>query len=230
METKLDYCEHHGLTVFKKYSGKNKFYCVECNKKSVTNRRKNNKKLLVEYKGGKCEICGYDKCIEALEFHHIEKSEKDFSIGELGYKNIEELKKEADKCLLVCANCHREIHSKQAAEKEKEEAKRILENKQKFGEKPKIEEEKLISYIELGLKRPEIAQKFGVSISTLRRFMSNHGINLNRRKIIEQKINVPTKEELLEMREKGLSYAKIGKQTGWSRNYITLLCKRLSIN
>ena len=68
------------------------------------------KKLLVEYKGGKCEICGYDKCLAALEFHHIDPDKKDFSISSSS-KSIDELKLEADKCILVCANCHREIHN-----------------------------------------------------------------------------------------------------------------------
>lgn len=68
------------------------------------------KKLLVKYKGGKCEICGYDKCLAALEFHHIDPDKKDFSIS-FSSKSIDELKLEADKCILVCANCHREIHN-----------------------------------------------------------------------------------------------------------------------
>lgn len=72
--------------------------------------RKNIKMKMVEYKGGKCEICGYNKCIEALEFHHINPKEKDFSISG-GTKSFNTLKPELDKCILVCANCHREIHS-----------------------------------------------------------------------------------------------------------------------
>lgn len=72
--------------------------------------RKNIKMKMVEYKGGKCEICGYNKCIEALEFHHINPKEKDFSISG-GTKSFNSLKSELDKCVLVCANCHREIHS-----------------------------------------------------------------------------------------------------------------------
>lgn len=67
------------------------------------------KKLLVEYKGGECERCGYKKCIDALDFHHKNPSEKDFTIGGKSW-SLERLKKEADKCILVCANCHREIH------------------------------------------------------------------------------------------------------------------------
>ena len=65
----------------------------------------------MEYKGGKCEICGYDRCATALEFHHINPDEKEFGIGQKGYtRSFEKNKEEVDKCILVCANCHREIH------------------------------------------------------------------------------------------------------------------------
>lgn len=77
---------------------------------SVINWRKRTKIKLIEYKGGKCECCGYSKCIEALEFHHLDPSKKDFQISGTS-KSFETLKNEADKCILVCANCHREIHA-----------------------------------------------------------------------------------------------------------------------
>ena len=80
----------------------------------VKEHRKRVKEELVAYKGGKCEICGYDKCIAALDFHHINPEEKDFAISNSNiYKNIEALKQEVDKCMLVCANCHRELHYQQ---------------------------------------------------------------------------------------------------------------------
>lgn len=68
------------------------------------------KQILVDYKGGKCCICGYDKCNEALDFHHLNPENKDFSISST-HKNIDILKKEVDKCILVCCRCHREIHA-----------------------------------------------------------------------------------------------------------------------
>lgn len=71
-------------------------------------RRQKVKKLLVEYKGGKCERCGYNKCIRALEFHHINPLEKKYQMSKVS-NSFDILKKEADKCMLVCANCHREI-------------------------------------------------------------------------------------------------------------------------
>lgn len=76
---------------------------------NVINWKKRKKKELVEYKGGKCEKCGYNKCITALEFHHLDPTKKDFQISGKNYK-IERLKEEVDKCILVCSNCHREIH------------------------------------------------------------------------------------------------------------------------
>lgn len=63
----------------------------------------------VEYKGGKCQICGYNKCVRSLQFHHLDPNEKDFGISG-GTKSFEKLKPELDKCILVCANCHCEIH------------------------------------------------------------------------------------------------------------------------
>lgn len=74
----------------------------------VLEKRRDTKRRLVEYKGGKCEKCGYNKCISALEFHHINPLEKEYVISKVS-NSFEKLKKEADKCQLVCANCHREI-------------------------------------------------------------------------------------------------------------------------
>lgn len=79
-------------------------------KRDTSLYRREIKKKLVEYKGGKCQICNYSRCYEALEFHHLNPAEKDFQISG-GTRSFETLKKEVDKCILVCANCHREIHS-----------------------------------------------------------------------------------------------------------------------
>lgn len=66
--------------------------------------------MLIDYKGGACQFCGYNKCQEALDFHHLDSKKKDFNISG-GTKSFERLKPEIDKCVLVCANCHREIHA-----------------------------------------------------------------------------------------------------------------------
>ncbi len=76
---------------------------------SVINWRKRTKRKLIEYKGGSCELCGYSKCDRALEFHHLNPDEKDFGIGGRSL-SFDRLKDEVDKCMLVCSNCHSEIH------------------------------------------------------------------------------------------------------------------------
>lgn len=71
------------------------------------------KSWAIEYKGEKCEICGYNRCKEALDFHHLIPEEKEFKISDrnLPTSDWPRIKKELDKCILVCANCHREIHN-----------------------------------------------------------------------------------------------------------------------
>jgi hypothetical protein len=78
-------------------------------KEYYSDKRYKIKKELVDYKGGSCEICGYNKSLRALQFHHTNPKEKDFNIGGTTTLN-ETVKKELDKCVLVCANCHSEIH------------------------------------------------------------------------------------------------------------------------
>lgn len=86
-------------------------YCKKCTTDQVVERTKRLKQEMVDYKGGCCEICGYDKYIGALDFHHINPNEKDFTIAKVRqYKFDEVIKEELDKCMLVCSNCHRKIH------------------------------------------------------------------------------------------------------------------------
>lgn len=106
-ETKeLDSFFNHPNTVDKKGSR-----CKSCEASEKRKSRVLAKQQLVDYKGGKCEICGYSKCIDALDFHH-NNGEKNFQIsgGNRGM-SMEKLKKEADSCMLLCANCHREVHA-----------------------------------------------------------------------------------------------------------------------
>jgi len=77
--------------------------------KNVIEWRKRVKLKLLEYKGGQCVMCGYNKCSRSLEFHHLDPNEKDFTISGKSW-SFERLKCEVDKCILVCSNCHNEIH------------------------------------------------------------------------------------------------------------------------
>lgn len=90
-------------------------YCKICSGLNTSNhiRQTECKQKCIDYKGGKCQICGYNKCNGALEFHHRNPSEKEFAISKFKTKRFcEETKKELDKCDLLCANCHREQHEK----------------------------------------------------------------------------------------------------------------------
>lgn len=87
----------------------NKYEVYNNSKKSVSDWRKRTKIKLVEYKGGKCEVCGYDKMVSVLQFHHNNPLEKDFTISGKSW-SYEKLRLEVDKCILLCANCHLEIH------------------------------------------------------------------------------------------------------------------------
>ncbi len=105
------------------------YYCKTCqNESSKVQRKKYGDKYRkqaragnyraklerVNYKGGKCSICSYSKCLSALEFHHMDPSKKDFQLGRRGMSRnhvlSDSIKAELDKCILVCANCHRELH------------------------------------------------------------------------------------------------------------------------
>ena len=81
-------------------------------KQSVAKRRKATRMRAIEYKGGRCSRCGYDRCFDALEFHHVDRR-KDFGISEEGLtRSWERIKNEIEKCILICANCHREEHAR----------------------------------------------------------------------------------------------------------------------
>lgn len=72
-------------------------------------RRRNHKKELIKYLGSKCVMCGYNKSDYSLHFHHVDKSQKKFTISKKMDRKILELKKEVEKCILLCANCHAEV-------------------------------------------------------------------------------------------------------------------------
>jgi len=70
--------------------------------------RHNTKYRLIEAFGGECGICGYNKCSECLEFHHLDPLEKEFSSG--SYVSWDRVVVEIRKCVMLCSNCHREVH------------------------------------------------------------------------------------------------------------------------
>jgi 5-methylcytosine-specific restriction endonuclease McrA len=95
-------------------------YLIEAVKK----RRRKIREKAIHYLGGKCQICGYGKCAEALEFHHLDGSSKDFGISSRGHaRSWERVRSELEKCMLLCANCHREVHAKSQRSGESQDGK-----------------------------------------------------------------------------------------------------------
>jgi 5-methylcytosine-specific restriction endonuclease McrA len=79
---------------------------------AVQKRRKNIRWKAIVHKGGCCQMCGDDRCAEALEFHHLNSSRKDFGISGKGYtRSWSKVLEELEKCVLLGANCHRELHA-----------------------------------------------------------------------------------------------------------------------
>jgi hypothetical protein len=68
------------------------------------------KALLAELKAGGCELCGYNRCQRALTFHHLDPTTKRFHIAGNHTRKPDAIRAEVAKCVLVCENCHRELH------------------------------------------------------------------------------------------------------------------------
>lgn len=80
-------------------------------KRAVAERRRKLRREAVDYGGGKCQVCGYSTCMRALSFHHKDPMQKDFGLSARGLtRSWDKIKTELDKCILVCSNCHAEIH------------------------------------------------------------------------------------------------------------------------
>jgi hypothetical protein len=86
-------------------------YCIVCSNDESRERGRRFKQKCVDYKGGCCQECGYNKYIGALQFHHLDPTQKDFALSKVKSHSFnDKIKGELNKCILVCANCHFEIH------------------------------------------------------------------------------------------------------------------------
>ena len=93
-------------------SGRQTRFCSKrCkNKFFVQRRREALKEKAVQHKGGRCERCGYNRCLSALEFHRRDPREKEFKVGSGNTVAWSTILAELEKCDLLCSNCHREVH------------------------------------------------------------------------------------------------------------------------
>lgn len=90
--------------------------CTKCLKKIL---QRSIKLAFLEFYGGKCSKCSYNKCIRALEFHHKNENLKSFEITSnmLTINSIPKLRKELDKTIILCSNCHKELHYNKSSSK-----------------------------------------------------------------------------------------------------------------
>jgi transposase len=104
-------CPSHGETTFI-LEGRGYYRCKRCRAERVVRRRQKVKEILVAEAGGRCVICGYSRNIRALHFHHLDPSLKRLGLSGQGVAySIETLRAEAQKCVLLCANCHVEVEA-----------------------------------------------------------------------------------------------------------------------
>jgi hypothetical protein len=171
--------------------------------------RKRTRERMLESMGSKCACCEYDRCLDILEFHHIDPKEKSFSLGSaraniFSWKTIV---KELKKCILVCQNCHGEIHAG---------FREIPDNVRKFN--PEYEnyklKEKEKSYCPVCNGEKPIWQKTCSRVC---------GGKLNR-KVDWEKVDL---EKLIKKEEKSLK--SIGKQLGVTDNAVRKRAKKLGI-
>lgn len=102
----------HGLTRYRQDGGR--WRCVACHSKYVAAARLRNKMVIVTEHGGQCLRCGYSKCLRALEFHHVDPTQKHFTLAKKNWAcSLSTLRKETDKCILLCSNCHSEVEDEQ---------------------------------------------------------------------------------------------------------------------
>ena len=109
--TQVMHCRYHGETAFQ-LDARGTYRCRVCRSERVAKRRRKVKRILVDEAGGRCVLCGYDRCVRALHFHHRKPGRKAFGLSHGGYTHgIEALRREARKCILLCSNCHAEVES-----------------------------------------------------------------------------------------------------------------------
>ena len=214
-------CSKHGLTKYIYVKSSKKYVCVKCRSEAVQRKRYKLKHDLIEYKGGKCEICGYDKCDAALEFHHLNPEEKDFGIAYKGYtRSFKKCKEEVDKCILVCANCHREIHENDPQRQEKKEF--VIQHAKPLSKKILLNIDNVLNYLKNGLTQKETAEKVNVSLATLKRFLVEN--NIKQKDYIS---SINENKDIFQLMIEYKNFTTVGKILGISDNGVRKRLKKM---
>jgi transposase len=104
-------CVHHGESEFL-LEGRGAYRCKRCRSEAVSSRRRTLTAMLVGEAGGRCCLCGYDRHIGALHFHHVDRGTLGINASARGIASrVDTLREEARKCVLLCSNCHAEVEA-----------------------------------------------------------------------------------------------------------------------
>lgn len=185
-----------------------KLICSNCYQRNYVTRLK---EKAIDYKGGKCNICGYNYCNRALEFHHRNPKEKEFNISVKKSASWDKIRIEIDKCDLVCANCHREIHFKEVLPTNTE-IKKPFSIPIRFEQTPRI-------------KKRKLCIKCGAEIKYIYKSKSKMCKECYK---VSRKVNWPPKEILIE-ELKTNSRCALGRKYGVSDNTVRRWIKAMNI-
>lgn len=188
-EKEFDYNDYNDRrwSILKSELDKCDLLCQNCHRElhyilDKNEKRRISKSIYLEYSGSSCIKCGYNKCPAALSFHHRDPNEKEFWIGGLNERinSIDELndkiKKEIDKCDLLCSNCHVLEHSDFLFFNNNK--KDIEDRMKKYKEsQPKIDRDKVYEMYELGNKQKDIAIYFNASKGTISDIIKKRRVN-----------------------------------------------------
>lgn len=186
------------------------------NARAVVETRWRNKMRLIQYKGGKCEICGYNKPIATVyHLHHINPEEKEFALSKFMSRSLDKLKAEADKCQLLCSNCHAELHDAEFHEKRQSTI--------KSWEDWDIEEEARKTRKPKEIKTcKQCQEEFDPN------FKEQQFCSVECRVRSQKKADRPGKQELAQLLEKH-SWTEIGRMYGVSDNAVRKWAKRMGL-
>jgi transposase len=111
LRTVNERCRRHGVS--EHFRDREGYYrCKRCRTEGVMRRRRRVKQILIAEAGGRCRLCGYDRYAGALHFHHLDPATKSFGLAMNGRTpSIAKLRLEAQKCVLLCSNCHAEVEA-----------------------------------------------------------------------------------------------------------------------
>ena len=179
--------------------------------KNVKNFRAKQKERIIYVMGGKCAICGYNKCAAALELHHLDPSEKEFTFSQNTNRKWETIALELPKTIMVCANCHREVHSD------------LIDNDSLVSSFDSAKEQEVREEIESHKTKTEKLCKYcGKPIDS----QATLCVACNGK--IHRKVERPTREQLKEDL-RSMSMLKVGQKYGVTDNSIRKWCDSMNL-